>query len=106
MFFLYYKNILIGTLDYKDEFWLFNYSYEFKNQNKILPLINFPSLNKNYISKELWPFFKCRLPGDNNPLIKNKLQDREEFSQYTMLVHYGKHTIANPFILTHESKKK
>ena len=38
--------LLVGTLFYSDGMWYFNYSDEFKLQNRILPLTNFPSKEK------------------------------------------------------------
>ena len=50
--------LLVGTLLYSDGMWHFSYSDEFKIQNRVLPLANFPSKDKEYSRGsvgERWP---------------------------------------------------
>ena len=80
--------MFVGTLRYSDGIWHFCYSNEFKAQNRILPLANFPSKDKEYSSRELWPFFTSRIPsnaqlqiekGKPRENIVSLLQYREEY---------------------------
>ena len=56
-------DLLVGVLLYEDGTWSFTYSDEYKAQDKLDPLVNFPNLDQVYKSDQLWPFFASRLPG-------------------------------------------
>lgn len=85
--------LIVGTLEYNENLWTFYYSDDFKNQNKICPLTNFPSKEKTYTSKTLWPFFASRIPS------QSQLQDKngERSDLISLLKDFGRKTIANPF---------
>lgn len=88
--------LFVGTLLYSDGIWYFNYSDEFKLQNRILPLANFPSKEKEYSAKELWPFFASRIPS-NAQLQLDKDTPQEDI--VTLLRRFGRRTVANPYEL-------
>ena len=85
--------LLVGTLFYSDGMWYFNYSDEFKLQNRILPLTNFPSKEKEYSTKELWPFFASRIPSNAQLQIDKDIPQEDIV---TLLRRYGRRTVANP----------
>lgn len=101
MFILKYRKLQIGCLyKYKDE-WIFFYSSDFKKQNKIVPIFSFEDLNKQYRSKELFPYFQARIPSVKNPNVK-EIIDRKKIdanNETVMLKEFGKETITNPFKL-------
>ena len=72
---LLYKNLLVGELSFFDGKWQFSYSAEFIRQNTILPLVNFPTKDKVYVSGELWPFFTSRIPSDAQ--LQNSTESRD-----------------------------
>ena len=88
--------LFVGTLLYSEGIWYFNYSEEFKMQNQILPLANFPSKEKEYSAKELWPFFASRIPS-NAQLQLDKDTPQEDI--VTLLRRFGRRTVANPYEL-------
>ena len=88
--------LLVGTLSYYDDVWYFSYSSDFKLQNKILPLANFPSKNKEYSTRELWPFFASRIPS-NAQLQLDKGHPKENI--VTLLNKFGQRTVSNPYEL-------
>lgn len=88
--------LFVGTLLYSEGIWYFNYSEEFKMQNRILPLANFPSKEKEYSAKELWPFFASRIPS-NAQLQLDKDTPQEDI--VTLLRRFGRRTVANPYEL-------
>ena len=88
--------LLVGTLLYSDGVWYFSYSDEFKIQNRILPLTNFPSKDKEYSVRELWSFFASRVPS-NAQLQIDKDKPKEDI--VTLLRRFGGLTIANPYEL-------
>lgn len=89
--------LLIGTLEYSDSMWHFCYSNDFKIQNRILPLTNFPSKEKDYYTRDLWPFFASRIPSNAQLQIDN---DNPKDDLVTLLRRFGRKTIANPYELS------
>lgn len=95
-FTLIFNKLEVGTLSYADNVWAFSYSEEFKKQKEILPLVNFPTLEKEYTSHELWPFFISRIPSMAQ-LQSKKGTGRKDL--VSLLKDYGRKTIANPYQL-------
>ena len=88
-------DLRVGVLLYEDGTWSFTYSDEYKAQDKLEPLINFPNLDQVYKSDQLWPFFASRLPGVSEP----KDKERESMDVLSLLKKYGCHVITNPYKL-------
>jgi HipA-like protein len=88
--------LLVGTLLYSAGVWYFSYSNEFKLQNRILPLANFPSKDKEYSTRDLWPFFESRIPSNAQLQIE---KDRPKEDVVTLLRRFGRRTVANPYEL-------
>lgn len=86
-------NLKVGELSYDGSTWRFAYSEEFKAQKDILPLVNFPTKDKEYESAELWPFFASRIPSDA------QLQSTGARDIVSSLKRYGRSTITNSFEL-------
>jgi HipA-like protein len=101
---LSYKNLSIGHLELQDGNWRFYYSEEFKSQDVIKPLIDFPNQNKTYSNKELWPFFSYRIPGLSQPAVKEiiKKEAIDSGNEVALLKKFGKYSIFNPFLLIPE----
>ena len=91
------ENLVVGTLRYSDGMWYFNYSKDFKLQKRILPLTNFPSKDKEYSTRDLWPFFASRIPS-NAQLQIDKNNGKEDV--VSLLRRYGGRTVANPYELS------
>lgn len=87
--------LLVGVLLYEDGVWSFSYSDAYKAQDKYEPLVNFPNLDQEYKSDQLWPFFASRLPG----VSELKENERESTDILTLLKKYGRHVITNPYKL-------
>lgn len=94
VFKLTYRSLQIGALSLKAGEWSFKYSEDFKNQDKIKPLLDFPDVNKVYTSEELYPFFIQRIPG-----VGQNIRKSENLNEVDLLKKFGKQTISNPFIL-------
>ncbi len=88
--------LLVGTLLYSAGVWYFSYSNEFKLQNRILPLANFPSKDKEYSTCDLWPFFASRIPSNAQLQIE---KDKPKEDVVTLLRRFGRRTVANPYEL-------
>lgn len=91
----------IGTLLLKEGNWIFEYSRQFKEQDVIKPLVDFPDINKVYKSSELYPFFMERIPSLSQPKVQKTLEKEKIDSDnpVQLLKRFGKTTITNPFEL-------
>ena len=101
VFELSYKDLILGYLSVDNGEWKFYYSEEFKGQDSLLPLVDFPNKNKTYYSHELWPFFMSRIPGMGQPKVQEilKKENIRENDEVSLLRLFGKRTIANPYTL-------
>ena len=88
--------LLVGTLLYSAGVWYFSYSNEFKLQNRILPLANFPSKDKEFSTRDLWPFFASRIPSNGQLQLE---KDKPKEDAVTLLRRFGRRTVANPYEL-------
>ena len=102
MFILIYNSLPVGCLLASDGQWTFVYSKEFKHQDDVAPLIDFPDVDKVYKSDKLWPFFSIRIPSLAQPAVQQiiKEENLDENNTVGLLKRFGQHAIANPFELT------
>ncbi len=100
-FVLRIKNLEIAQLSIEDKFWVFKYSEEFKNQNKYARLTGFSDLDKIYKAEVLWPFFKIRIPGLKQPMIRDIIEAEklDDSNEAVLLRRFGKLSMSNPYIL-------
>ena len=91
-----FGKLLVGTLLYSDGLWIFSYSDDFKNQNRVAPLANFPTKDREYSTRELWPFFTSRIPS-NAQLQIDKDAPTEDL--VSLLIRFGRKTVSNPYVL-------
>ncbi|MBN4085245.1 HipA N-terminal domain-containing protein [Flavobacteriaceae bacterium AH-315-B10] len=98
---LSYEDKLIGTLEFAEDTWIFKYSEEYKKELFVLPMIDFPDVNKKYVFDELMPFFATRIPNLNQPYHEHKLEKLEgdKKSLVSLLKIFGEKSINNPFEL-------
>ena len=100
-FVLKIKLLVIGYLSIENGLWHFIYSEEFKNQDKYARLTGFSDLNKTYKAEVLWPFFKIRIPGLKQPMIRDiiEAENLDSKNEAVLLKRFGKESMANPYIL-------
>jgi len=91
----------VGRLRLEGEEWIFSYTDEFRQQNKIKPIVDFPNVEKEYRNTELWPFFLLRIPSLKQPAVQEFLRSANVQSPTAaiLLKQFGKRSIANPFEL-------
>lgn len=100
VFVLKYSNHIIGTLKYVDNEWSFYYSDWFKNQNEFRHLIEFPNKDKEYKTKELWPFFSNRIPSIKQPKMQVYLEkNANKVNTVDLLEKFGTYSVNNPYKL-------
>ena len=104
-FLLTYDDLLIGTLTVEDGLWKFEYSDNFRLEDELRPIVEFPDVNKIYVNEELWQFFASRIPSTEQPEVEEilKREHIQEDDAVGLLKLFGKRTIANPFELTFAS---
>ena len=100
-FVLSFQRKTIGVLEYENDKWIFKYSEEFKQNQFVSPIIDFPDINKTYEFDELMPFFATRIPNLNQPFHKKKLEKYEgnKNDLVSLLQIFGERSINNPFNL-------
>ncbi|MBO0720790.1 MAG: HipA N-terminal domain-containing protein [Blastocatellia bacterium] len=100
-FLLKYGDLLVGILSVADGIWKFEYSDQFKKDNFLRPIVEFPDLNKTYESPELWQFFAARIPSPEQSDVEEilKRENIREDDAVRLLQRFGQRTIANPFEL-------
>jgi HipA-like protein len=98
---LLFENELVGTLEFNEDKWIFEYSEEYKKDQFVLPLINFPDIEKKYEFDDLMPFFATRIPNLNQPYHKSKLEKLagDKTNLVSLLKIFGEKSINNPFEL-------
>jgi HipA-like protein len=100
-FILSFQGKIIGILEYENDKWIFKYSEEFKQNQFVSPIIDFPDINKTYEFDELMPFFATRIPNLNQPFHKKKLKKYKgnKNDLVSLLQIFGERSINNPFNL-------
>jgi len=98
---LKYKELQIGELTFADGVWTFIYSDDFKAQSEVRPLLDFPNVDKVYVSYRLPVFFQIRIPSLKRKSIqeiikKEKINPQDKLE---LLKAFGYKSICNPFIL-------
>ncbi len=90
----------IGTLRMEGSEWIFSYSDAFRNQSKVSPIIDFPRLELEYRSNQLWPFFALRVPSLAQANVQDYLaKTRGEPDDARLMGEFGRRSVANPFVL-------
>ncbi|MBL9118168.1 MAG: HipA N-terminal domain-containing protein [Verrucomicrobiaceae bacterium] len=98
---LYLGSLHVGTLSRDDGEWTFEYSMVFRNQRQVKPIVDFPQLDREYRSAELWPFFALRIPSLTQANVQQYLrsQGRTDADAADLMQEFGRRSIANPFVL-------
>ena len=101
-FVLSFQNKTIGILEFDGVKWVFQYSEEYKKDQFVKPIIDFPDINKIYEFDDLVPFFASRIPNLNQPFHRKKLEkyDGDRNDLVSLLQIFGQRSINNPFNLT------
>jgi HipA-like protein len=96
--------LVIGTLRADHTQWVFAYSDEFRNQSEIQPIVDFPSVNQEYRTRILWPFFALRIPSPAQPAVREFIRSLPEAKadEAILLKEFGARCAANPFRLVPE----
>lgn len=94
------SSVLVGELVREGGEFVFRYSPDYVAA-EMSPLRPFPSFNRSYHSKVLWPFFAVRIPSHKRPEVR-EIIERERIDvndQIRLLQRLGTRTVSNPFVL-------
>lgn len=91
----------IGVLRAANGEWVFTYSDAFRAQREIQPIVDFPNTDREYRSQTLSPFFALRIPGRNQPVVREFIHQHPSarMDEEILLKKFGLRSIANPFRL-------
>ena len=95
------KRLLVGTLSYADNEYVFQYSEAFKHQSDVPPIAAFANLGEEYRSPVLWPFFTVRLPPTHRADVQKLTAGRniDTADQVRMLAELGRRSLTSPYDL-------
>lgn len=102
IFELMIDRVKVGTLSCAQGAWTFFYAPEFKEvRNRYNLITGFPDLDKTYHSDTLWPFFLIRIPGLNQPAIREtiEIENIDAKNEVALLKRFGMYSISNPYQL-------
>jgi hypothetical protein len=94
-------SLVIGTLRAENGEWVFAYSDEFRKQDRIKPIVDFPVPGREYRSRSLWPFFALRIPSPAQADVRDFIarMPEDKVDEGILLREFGARSIANPFRL-------
>jgi HipA-like protein len=95
---VWFNTLHVGTLTRDEGLWHFCYSTAFKQQSEVAPITDFPDRDRDYTSKNLWPFFALRIPSINQPQVRDYLKEHNP-SEEMLLNRFGRSSASNPFTL-------
>jgi hypothetical protein len=97
---LFLGSLEVGTLHMEGSEWIFSYSEAFRKQSKVAPIIDFPQVDQEYRSNQLWPFFALRVPSLAQANVQEYLaKTRKEPDDARLMREFGRRSVANPFVL-------
>lgn len=94
-------NLPVGHLSHREGEWIFRYSEAFRQQDRIVPIMGFPDVDREYRCKDLWPFFILRVPSKSQIAVQEYMKEMapQEVDEASLLRKFGRRSVANPFEL-------
>jgi HipA-like protein len=95
------RRLVVGTLSYVNDEYVFQYSDSFKAQSAIPPITAFPNPHEEYRSPELWPFFEVRLPPVDRADVQRFIAEHriDPNDHVRMLAELGRRSLTSPYDL-------
>lgn len=92
------RAVTVGHLTFDGAQWSFRYDPEYRRRHDLRPIEGFPDLDKVYQSTTLFPFFAVRIPHEDRPDVRRRLErDHVEEPDTTDLLRmYGRRAAASP----------
>lgn len=91
----------VGRLELRNGLWRFWYVDSFKSNTELPLIINFPDIDKEYESDELWSFFVERIPGLEQQWVQDTLRKNhvEDVEMSVLLDLFSRETLTNRYVL-------
>lgn len=98
---LSYGSLVIGVLSHGPKGWEFKYTDEFRAEDGLSALVEFPNKDAVYSSEELWHTFAGRIPSKAQPAVMEAIRRNglDEENELVLLQHFGTRTVSNPYVL-------
>lgn len=95
------NEVLIGVLTNETGAYVFRYDERYAARADYPALAAFPDKQREYRSRDLWPFFDVRLPPLKRADVQRVIRDRkiDEGDTLRLLAELGRRTIATPYEL-------
>lgn len=95
------EQVLIGTLINDAGEYVFRYDAAYAERADYPALPAFPEKQREYRSRDLWPFFNVRLPPLDRADVKRLIRERniEAGDTLRLLAELGRRTITTPYEL-------
>jgi HipA-like protein len=95
------EQVLIGELSNDAGEYVFRYDANYAARADYPALAAFPDKQREYRSRELWPFFDVRLPPLNRADVQHVIRERNIDAGDTLrlLAELGRRTITTPYEL-------
>ncbi len=95
------NDLEVGKLERDGAEWVFRYSPDFQKQSLVKRIVDFPQVDKEYRSSQLWTFFLVRIPRLAQPAVQRHLAKHRlsEADEGMLLTEFGRWSAANPFEL-------
>jgi HipA-like protein len=95
------KRLVVGTLFYVNDEYVFQYSDAFKAQSAIPPITAFSNPQEEYRSPMLWPFFEVRLPPVDRADVQRFIAEHhiDPNDHVSMLAELGRRSLTSPYDL-------
>jgi HipA-like protein len=92
------KSVVVGHLLFEGGQWSFSYDPEYRHRSDLRPIEGFDDMGKVYRQKALFPFFAVRVPPEDRPDVRRRLeQDHVEEPDTTDLLRmFGRRAAASP----------
>jgi HipA-like protein len=95
------RRVHVGSLSKQRDEYVFEYSPEFKEHQGLAPISAFRDLSQPHRAKELWPFFRVRVPPIEREDVKRTMRELgiAPDDEFALLAAVGGKTITSPYEL-------
>ncbi|HXK39220.1 MAG TPA: HipA N-terminal domain-containing protein [Candidatus Paceibacterota bacterium] len=90
--------MIVGHLSLDDGEWSFQYDPDYRRRRDLRPLEGLDDLEKVYRSKTLFPFFAVRVPDEQRPDVRRRLEAEKITTpdESDLLRIFGRRAAASP----------
>jgi HipA-like protein len=92
------RPVTVGYLKFEGGWWTFEYDTDYRHRPDLRPIEGFDDLERVYRSRVLFPFFAVRIPDQDRPDVRRRLEEQKIRDPETsdLLRVYGRRAVASP----------